>query len=430
MALLAAGSLHSCFTLIAYKRVRESEVDPQKSNSHEFNGTKLLKEFLGLTPPGFYKKLTCRFLYFSDDSEVPLGSDGFLTWYKPHRDPERKEWRLYYEDNAIVGRESRAAAGDLMVLAFAPTAPGAPDLPKKEQRPPPAAPHVWAIFAQAGSIVESEIVRLFGVGASDEQLQLQEAPAADVDFVGRQLLDALGIELALPKEWDAVLLERFGPQMPSVVEFSNFARSTLDLDLAGKPDASLVAWWEREDLLFRIHARALLRRPIEQEFERWRRAGEIDVDAIRAVVMSSTQTARSRAGAAFENHLATIFRACGLRFAARRRTSSGDIPDFLFPGVQEYETSPHVEALTMLAAKTTCKERWQQVLAEAPRIARRHLATMSGDLPPDQLQRMRDSNLTLVLPAARHSTLPPGTTGVMALREFIEMVREREKIFR
>jgi hypothetical protein len=44
-------------------------------------------------------------------------------------------------------------------------------------------------------------------------------------------------------------------------------------------------------------------------------------------------------------------------------------PDFIFPGIAEYH-DPHFDLnkLTMLGVKTTCSDRWRQVLAEADRI--------------------------------------------------------------
>ena len=132
---------------------------------------------------------------------------------------------------------------------------------------------------------------------------------------------------------------------------------------------------------------------------------------------------------AFENQIGSILVGNDLRFDTRKRTSTGDIPDFLYPSLREYETTDRINFLTMLAAKTTCRERWQQVLAEAPRVPRKHLATLRGDIPPDQFKRMREANLTLVLPSARHSTIPAGVVDVITLRSFIELVRSRQRQF-
>jgi len=430
MPTISSGSLRSFFSLTASKLVRDTEVNPDSSNSHEFNGTVELKEFLGRTRFGEFKRLSCRFLYFSDDREVPLTAEAILTWYKPHRSQTRTEWRLYYDDNAIVGKKGIARAGDLMIFAFSKAAASTP-VASKESDPAKGKPVVWGIIAQEGSVSEREIIRLFGVSQErSERLKLDIPPEDNVDAVGRQLLECLGITLSLPgtlaDDWADKLAAAFGSRMPSVVTFSNFAASTLDLDFVGNPDGALVAWWEREDLLFRIHDRELLKRPIGDAFERMKAGEDLNVEELRTIFMSSMQTARSRAGAAFENQLSSILRKSGIKFDARLKTSTGDKPDFLFPSLDAYENSPEVDLLTMLAAKTTCKERWQQVLAEAPKVPKKHLTTMSAAIPPDQLKRMRDMNLTLVLPEARHADLTGHSAEVITIREFIELVRTRQ----
>lgn len=49
-------------------------------------------------------------------------------------------------------------------------------------------------------------------------------------------------------------------------------------------------------------------------------------------------------------------------------------PDFIFPdGVSYHNFEFQADKLTMLGAKTTCKDRWRQVLNEADRIRDKHL---------------------------------------------------------
>ncbi len=61
----------------------------------------------------------------------------------------------------------------------------------------------------------------------------------------------------------------------------------------------------------------------------------------------------------------------------RRRPSQKVIkPDFLFPSAGAYhDTEFPVENLRMLAVKTTCKDRWRQILNEADKIHQVHLFT-------------------------------------------------------
>ena len=58
----------------------------------------------------------------------------------------------------------------------------------------------------------------------------------------------------------------------------------------------------------------------------------------------------------------------------------------------------------MLAAKTTCKERWRQVLPEARRIDRKHLVTLEPSISNDQTAQMIEHNIQLVVPLPIQST--------------------------
>ncbi len=52
----------------------------------------------------------------------------------------------------------------------------------------------------------------------------------------------------------------------------------------------------------------------------------------------------------------------------------------------------------MLGAKSSCKERWRQVLAEADKIPRKHLLTLEPGISEPQTEQMEASNLQLVVP--------------------------------
>ncbi len=82
-------------------------------------------------------------------------------------------------------------------------------------------------------------------------------------------------------------------------------------------------------------------------------------------------------GFALENHMEVIFSESGVRYDRGSVSEGRSKPDFLFPGGKEYR-DPGVDAvcLTMLGVKSSCKDRWRQVLAEARRIERKHLLTL------------------------------------------------------
>ena len=53
----------------------------------------------------------------------------------------------------------------------------------------------------------------------------------------------------------------------------------------------------------------------------------------------------------------------------------------------------------MLAVKTTCKDRWRQILNEAERIGTKHLLTLQEGISANQFKEMQVENVQLVVPA-------------------------------
>jgi len=102
-----------------------------------------------------------------------------------------------------------------------------------------------------------------------------------------------------------------------------------------------------------------------------------DVDGFLKFSLGVQNRRKSRAGYAFGHHTEAILQAHNLRYKREATTEKRNAADFLFPGEEEYaNTSYPVSGLTMLGVKTTCKDRWRQVLAEANRISEKHLLTL------------------------------------------------------
>lgn len=92
-----------------------------------------------------------------------------------------------------------------------------------------------------------------------------------------------------------------------------------------------------------------------------------DVDSFISFSLSVQNRRKSRVGLSLENHLESLFTALGVRYSRTAVTENKTRPDFLFPGRAEYHDPAfnHLN-LSMLGVKTTCKDRWRQVLAEEP----------------------------------------------------------------
>lgn len=60
----------------------------------------------------------------------------------------------------------------------------------------------------------------------------------------------------------------------------------------------------------------------------------------------------------------------------------------------------------MLAAKTTCKDRWRQVINEASRIPVKHLLTLQEGVSEGQFREKQEAGIRLVVPAGLHDSYP------------------------
>jgi hypothetical protein len=400
------GFLSECFEGVVAKRLSGVESNPGQSHQHEFNGVKALKQLLG------DERLTdcpTRFVWFGDENEG-LSDDSLVTWYDSRENhPTRSEYRLYFRSNPIM---ELASEGDLLIVA---------------RRP---AGEIMIIVVASDSTVENQLLWLFGVpvqiGIGFEYRDF-EGQDTEVDFAARYILDELGIDIEDPEadKLDA-LLERFGGIFPRTAVFSEFARNSVPEVMAqDDPDAALLAWMGQEEKLFRRMERHIVADRLNQGFADDEGA---DVDGFIKFSLSVQNRRKSRAGYAFEHHLIEVFNACGIRYDSQAVTENKSKPDFLFPGSVEYHNTEFpTERLTMLGVKSTCKDRWRQVLSEAARIQDKHLLTLEPGISENQTNEMMAHRLQLVLPRGLHETYrETQQPWLMDLDGFIGMVREQQ----
>jgi type II restriction enzyme len=164
--------------------------------------------------------------------------------------------------------------------------------------------------------------------------------------------------------------------------------------------------------LFKVIENDRYRTRIETPFE--------SVEELIEVANTILNRRKSRAGKSLEHHLSEIFRYFEILFSTQVVTEDNKKPDFVFPNIESYYDSKFDESkLTMLAAKTTCKDRWRQILNEADRIKIKHLFTLQQGISKNQIEEMTKYNVCLVVPKQHLDSYPTSSRSViMTLEDF------------
>lgn len=384
--------LADIFSAVAVKHLKAVDVPRSNSyskgsNQHEIGG--LVKagfdDYIG-RPAGNEKVyLKATMVYISRADEDPIISEDQVSWYDTRAGVSTRgpEYRLYYRPNEVT---DLLHEGDFFLIALT-----------KEN-------NLLMVFTPEGSEAELQLRALFGALDTGQGTSLEKVDFSQKDFVLpiRTMLTQLGIELFASRRDDeeklSLILETFGEVFPTTRDFSEFAREqTSDqVDAVDDPDNTLITWLDEEEHLFRLLERHIvavrLREGFGQNYD--------DVDAFIKFSLSVQNRRKSRAGHSFENHIEQILISNEVRFERGARTEGKQTPDFLFPGRQQYlDSNYEASRLRMLGAKTSCKERWRQVLAEAKRIERKHLITLEPAISQDQTDQMQELKLQLVVPS-------------------------------
>ena len=189
---------------------------------------------------------------------------------------------------------------------------------------------------------------------------------------------------------------------------------------------ALVAWLSHEEALFRRIERRAVATRLDEGFHD--RSGATDVDGFMRFSLSVQNRRKSRMGHSLEHHLEAVFRAHEIAYVRGAMTENNQRPDFLFPSIEAYQAAPDTgdACLTMLGAKSSCKDRWRQVLAEASKIPRKHLLTLEPGISEPQTTQMKNENLQLVVPQSIQETYTSTQRAwLWNLREFIRDVQAR-----
>lgn len=299
-------------------------------------------------------------------------------------------------------------------------------------------------FGRGKSPLTSEFTGALFVMVKDSEEDYRGYLLNTDDDIG-QFLDAFGLtpaETNRPLKTDGInpkireklaidsFIDTLKVEFPASADMSKAARNIqyqvyVNRSLAvNDPDSILLKWTEQEYTLFRAIEHA--------------RYGDIVAGGFSSVedfVVMANQVLnrrKSRAGKSLEHHLAAIFDENKICYTAQAVTEGNKKPDFLFPSEEAYHDMTFtVEKLCTLAAKTTCKDRWRQILNEANRLREenKYLCTMQQGISAAQMDEMETEKVILVVPKAYHAAYPKEKRDrIWTLGKFVNYVREMEGI--
>ena len=262
----------------------------------------------------------------------------------------------------------------------------------------------------------------------------------------QQFLDAFGIT---PAETNRLVsFEKINPEMREKAEIEDFIQNlhsefptseemseearlltyAINIRTQGliktNPDKLLLEWTDEEYRLFRAIERARYGDIVAKGFA--------SVDEFVMMANKVLNRRKSRAGKSLEHHLAAIFDGNNIQYTAQAVTEGNKRPDFLFPSEEAYhDMTFSVEKLCSLAAKTTCKDRWRQVLNEANRLRdqNKYLCTMQQGISAAQMDEMQSEKVILVVPKEYIRTYPADRQDrIWTISKFVQYVREMEDL--
>lgn len=150
---------------------------------------------------------------------------------------------------------------------------------------------------------------------------------------------------------------------------------------------------------------------------------------IYQLCLSNTQSRRSRAGKEFEHIIELIFIGAGVPLDSQGNIGKdyfvekglGKLVDTVSPGVTEFEINKRNAVL--ISAKTTLRERWQEVPEEMGRTGAREmfLATLDEKVSDNVLNTLYEANIQLTTTAGNKEKNFKNNSRVLSFEELIKI---------
>ena len=158
-------------------------------------------------------------------------------------------------------------------------------------------------------------------------------------------------------------------------------------------------------------------------------------DHIYQLSLSNTQSRRSRAGKEFEIIIELVLLGAGISIDSqgnigKKKFLDKDLcklVDLVSPGVVEYNENKHNTVL--ISAKTTLRERWQEVPEEMSRTGARemYLAAIDTSISKEVLETLYENGIILTTTKAIKSKYYANTSKVITFEDLVKVCAERSR---
>ena len=158
---------------------------------------------------------------------------------------------------------------------------------------------------------------------------------------------------------------------------------------------------------------------------------------IYALILSNTQSRRSRAGKEFENILEVIMIGAGIPLDSQGNIGKqefikkglGKLVDLVSPGVIEYMINKRNSVL--ISAKTTLRERWQEVPEEMGRTGAREmfLATLDTAISTDVLNTLYEANIQVTTTKAIKDKFYKTNNRVLTFEDLLKICSDNASLW-
>lgn len=185
-------------------------------------------------------------------------------------------------------------------------------------------------------------------------------------------------------------------------------------------DDALMRAYQTEYILFQSVERQVCQNEVSGRLFR-------SIDDFLKTAASIMNRRKARAGRSFENHVEYLLTRAKIPHKMRPSLGADGKPDVIIPNEAAYfDSSFPPNKLFVIGLKTTCKDRWRQVLNEAPKHPSKHIFTLQHGITRNQLTEMHKAHVTLIVPKSLQKSYPAGhNITILKVEDFIKQVTHK-----